>query len=848
MPPTSGTSLGTATGTVTINAELDAASAKIAQFSRQTEQQFNQVAASSANLTTALSQVAAGFGVGVSAQALTQGAIQIVKATIAASEAATAYDRQRVAAESLAGSQAELNAMLEVYDQATGGILDKSTELANVTQLMSVGFGDSTQELEKFATAIRGISIATGRSADTITQNLILELFSQRGQRLDQLGLQYDLVRAKADQFEQTDKSLTASMAYQMAVLDEAQRKFGALAESTEGARTGVEHVHKAWADLMLLIGQQSSDPINKVGDVFSEMIEMQMAQLQAYHDLWAATLKLVGLGPATASPAWLTSVPKSASGPLGPAAPAIDPKITEAWSDRFDKMADIQRQADADILSENTSYNQRRVDLNTNYNEQVAESAASFARQAGRAQEDYESSILDIMRDSQQQQQRMAEDHARQMARLERDHNARLQDLDEQLARETGRKRADSAEKIADMQDDLADDIAKRNIDSTKKLADIDEDYQRQRQQAARAHADTLSDAASRLDANAVFQEQRRFQREQDEAAKSHDKKVDDEQDKLQESIDNLNEAYTKKLADEQEALDKSINQAGEAHDRAIADENAAFEQQRSDANEAYALQLSDQQDAADARLADLISAYGKEKNRRDEDQLDHLAQIKTHHDQDLAKLATEHGLRITQIGTHAQEERDAYDALFRKQLQGLHVHNDAYDKAEKQHQRQIELSQGIFNLQEEKAIADMQKTILEIYKTNPLISPAEVGALNLAIESLNNSMGIFDDLIDEGNDQLSKLPQNPYDFTALTPSSGGVRAQGAPEGIVGAAAIVPVAAGTVTNSSIGGNTVNASIVINGVSGQTANDLADIIDERMLAVFQQAAGYGSGR
>src|SRR4029434_2922829 len=138
----------------------------------------------------AVKALAAGFGVTFGAQMV----VQLINAAIAGDQLATSYARQQVAAESLAGSQAQLNQLLEIYDHVTGGTVDKVTELANVTQLLSVGFADSAEELAGFATAIRGISIATGRSADTITQNLILELFSQRGQRLDQLGLQYHQV------------------------------------------------------------------------------------------------------------------------------------------------------------------------------------------------------------------------------------------------------------------------------------------------------------------------------------------------------------------------------------------------------------------------------------------------------------------------------------------------------------------------------------------------------------------------------------------------------------------------------------------------------------------------------
>src|SRR4030095_15629581 len=113
MPDGGGTNLGTAQGRVVITAETASAEAQLTSFAKKTE--------------TLMKQVAGAFGIDLGVRGL----VQLTQATVASTELATAYNRQTVAAQSLAGSQSELNAMLEVYDQATGGILDKSTELAN---------------------------------------------------------------------------------------------------------------------------------------------------------------------------------------------------------------------------------------------------------------------------------------------------------------------------------------------------------------------------------------------------------------------------------------------------------------------------------------------------------------------------------------------------------------------------------------------------------------------------------------------------------------------------------------------------------------------------------------------
>jgi hypothetical protein len=180
---------------------------------------------------------------------------QIGQFAVAANQQATAYARVRVAAENLAGSQSRLNEMLSVYDQVTGGVVNKSQALQDVTRLMAVGFADSTQELEQFVRAARGISIATGQSQDYVIGQLQLAIANQSTMRLDQLGLGVSEVKNRIDQLRRANKDLTTEQAYQQAVLGLAGEKFGELVDSAQSAATNIEKVTKAWADLKLEVG-----------------------------------------------------------------------------------------------------------------------------------------------------------------------------------------------------------------------------------------------------------------------------------------------------------------------------------------------------------------------------------------------------------------------------------------------------------------------------------------------------------------------------------------------------------------------------------------------------------------
>lgn len=302
-----GQGLGNAVGTVTIQANLAQAENQINQFVQNTtnvfnslNQQTNNVANSFTRMTTVVRGIGAAFGIGFGAHTISQLAHMVVESN----ELATAYERQMVAAEDLAGGQAKLNVLMDSYADATGHILSESDQLADVTKLMAVGFADSAVEIEKFATAIRGISVAMGATQHSVTQNLILELFSQRGARLDQLGLQYDKVKERVTELMDADRTMTKQVAYQQAVLEQAIQRYGALSESAEGAATGLEKAAKAAKDAELEIGKVLALPVDVAGTAFAMYINNQIGLLKGYQmawdDLYAAMQRAIGINVPT--------------------------------------------------------------------------------------------------------------------------------------------------------------------------------------------------------------------------------------------------------------------------------------------------------------------------------------------------------------------------------------------------------------------------------------------------------------------------------------------------------------------------------------------------------------------
>lgn len=848
MPPGSGAGLAQAIGVVTIQAQLSQAQQQIAQFSQQTQQQLGKVAASSNSAETALKQFAGALGIGAGVA----GAVQLGKMAIAADQIATAYNRQKVAAEGLAGSQSKLNDLLDAYDHATGGAIDNAQALADVTKLMAVGMADNATELDRLVTAARGAAVAMGRTTQDVLSEIQLAVSNQSFRRLDQIGLSIDEVRARMDELKSSSHGMTTEAAFQQAVLDQLTKKYGGLAKSVEALPTGLENAQRALKDFRLEFGESTKGITNFTGDAFANWLKQTTIDLRKATDFLFDFGQAVGVvnrqlasPPMTRFASSLSGIDVGRHGGSGPASSGVNPnqtdidKATLEWSERTQE---IERQANKDRLSETNQYESQRTRSIAQYEENITRSASDFAKNRMRAQEDYENSILDIMRQAQQRELQLAADRDRTIARAQADSANRLADFQEQLDRTIAQKRADSADKIAGYTEDRDKDIADRRKDSADRLLDLEKDYARQQEDAARQHQTNRLEDAARLDARALFFEDRKFKDQQQAAADAHTEQVNDEKAKLQKSLDNINESYNEKLQDEQEALQKSIDQAQDAYKRQVDDEKEALAQRISDANEAYTQQLADAKAADAQRITDMASHFTAQKTREDADQVERMAHMAADHMEEMTQQATEHADRLTQIETQAGEERDQNDKDFQKQLDGWGVHTANSLAIQTEGQRLAEESFKAFwkNLNDtiiggpvdtNDPLATYKRTLqasIDNYKLQQTQTsdPTEKARLQSLIDQLQTAL-----------DRLGitgPLPK-PASASSLDYS-------------MGASSYTPVAAPMgammgASNRSLAVTFAQGSIVINGVASDTAKELADMIDERFLYQIRTAAG-----
>lgn len=520
-----------------------------------------------------------------------------VRAAFDATQLAVAYDRQRIAAINLAGSQQRLNGLLAAYDRAAGGGISRTEALSNVTKLMSVGFADSTEEITQFTRAIRGISIALGASQDTVTQNLILELFSQRGMRLDQLGLQYDKVRQRADELRVADSNLTQQQAYQNAVLEQAEERYGKLADSAEGQRSGAERLADTWENLRLEMGKELKPDVdqatNDLNDFLNLLIKIRQEHRQFQQDATSSRARQEGRVDPFGSSYSRTSIGRVTPQPFGSGGgAAFDPDQVNALRRRDEGFADIERQSTRARLDETRAY----------------------GRQVENIERSYQKTVL-----------REAEDFARQRANAERKLNLAILDVAEQSARQRVQWEAETERQIAEARSKTAD-----------RIADIEEKYNRDQERRAAQHRDNLIDAAGRLDAKAVAEEQRNFARASQDAKQARDEQIADARDALNEQI-----------TEQRAALQRRI------------DEQAANDAQR---------------------IEDMKAAFALQTAQEDAERAIRLQRQAEDHDDQLVELARQHADRIQQIKDQAADERAQFTEQSNIFLEEVGVHNQAW------------------------------------------------------------------------------------------------------------------------------------------------------------------------
>lgn len=494
----------------------------------------------------------AGGGTAGVATAVGVGLVQAGRSAVEADATATAYRRQREAAGNLAGSQDRLNSLMETYNRATGGAVDKATALADVTNLMAQRFADSSQQLDTFLRGVRGASVATGRPQEFIIERAQFEMLNQTGQRLNEIGLSMAEVRQRADELRASNASLTQEQAYAQAVVDSLNKKFGDLSRSAVAQATGAEKAAKAWKDARLELGELARGPVNFGGNLLTAWLEQQIALTQQWQRGIQGVGEMFGLLSPLPGPGNLRSANYS-NRTIG-AAPSsmLSPDQKTLVNQRYQSLGDVDRGQREAIRDAAIQGNAQRRSIEENYQKSTLREQQDFARARVNAEAKLGMSILDVHQDS-----------ARQRSKWE----------------------ADSERTIA-----------KARQDTAKRLADLDEDFKKDQKRREKDFRDDMLSAAGRLDAIALLELRKGRARELEDAREAHKEQRND-----------LKEQLVEREREERESLKLRIDEQRDNDRLRIEEMKAAFEDQKRQEDAERGIRLQRQAEDHQSQLDEL-------------------------------------------------------------------------------------------------------------------------------------------------------------------------------------------------------------------------------------------------
>jgi len=637
--------LGTAKGKIVLDAsDVTNVAGKVQGAGKKIESSLGRVdaAAKKTSVTLgALGKVVGAVGGIFGVQMGIQLVRQLGDMVIASSDLATSYRRQQVAAVSLAGSQEKLNVLMQTYHEVTKNTVSDVKALADVTKLQATGFADSAAELTSFVNVARGISIAMGVDTEYVTGQLQLAIANQSFMRLDQIGLGVEEVKNRIKELKVETKGLSSEMAFQQAILEIAEQKFGKLNQSIEAQATGLERLRKAWKDARLEQGKNVEGVVDKTTGFFATEIEKGGIRAQVSKKQEEAIVKFIA--------DTRTLFSRSAKGEINDEANDIASEAFKTFfapiTDWFEahKLPETQREFDRRYgegqWNPNVAYTgyvdegykgtiptgggvsgsgiegEKQIAIVTSHYKAIEDIERQAANARITATEDFERRRTQIIRQYGLTLVRQAEDVALATSRATTDFNRSIADM----RRDAGRRESDAREQLEESLGDLRKGHSER-------VAEITSRYHKDMEESEASHREKLLGAAARLDAAGVVQEQRRFAKEKNQKSK----------------------AFNDNLKREKKSLDKTEKQREEALEKQL--ETARRNDER--------------------RLDDMRRDFEYRKQIEQEDREIRLRRMAEDHNSQLEEMVRVHDARMEQINTQESERKIEQEDKFQDQL----------------------------------------------------------------------------------------------------------------------------------------------------------------------------------
>lgn len=465
--------------------------------------------------------------------------------------------RTGIAFEILAGNADVAEARIRAVVDASADTVTTMEAQAIATQAASLNLATTSEELIRLTRAARAVTIVSPVINDMTSAISELGLASANlsFQRLDQLGLTVSEVKARMAELEQETEGLDESQIFLQASVELLNEKYADLIDREELAGSGMDRLRTASREYRIELAQQTGwlDALaglmaRRANDVrtFREAIEL----LQREH------LKL--------SPAQrdvieeLEHLQRETFGFQLAGRETAD--IVEELIDLFFQLAEAERAA-AEAEPEMERGGRRLFRERPG----VVESLQRRRREA----REQAQAIADIDEEFRDDQRDAIEEFERDRVRTIRDHERDIARDAEDFARDRQRNAEELNRQIADIRQEQHEQEVEAREGLNERIAEIQERFSRDLARAERDHRDNLLDAAARLDARAVAEEQSRFRRQREDLVESRDDQVEAEREAHQDRLQLERESAEERIADLRESL--AERQRIEDEDRAI-------------------------------------------------------------------------------------------------------------------------------------------------------------------------------------------------------------------------------------------------------------------------------------
>lgn len=317
----------------------------------------------------------------------------------------------------------------------------------------------------------------------------------------------------------------------------------------------------------------------------------------------------------------------------------------TAAITQFYDQMDDIEENRREQRLEAERQYQEQRGQIIEDYNRTAAREEEDFLRQRTRQNEQFLRDVERIAKERVKREAEWLEELNKSIADAIAESNGRIADL-----------RAEGEERIADMRSE-----------ANERILEQEEDYQRQREQRAAEHRNRLLEAAARLDASTIANEQRNFATQEAKTSQEHAIRLEREREGLE-----------KRIAQEQAGIEKRIAQ-----------EQAGLEERLANERAAHAERVAEARIADEERIADMREALREQQRIEDEDRRLRLQRTKEDHQRQLQQLRDANTERLAEINRQAAKEKAQLQEQFKQQLVQLGFANAAYLQTQEAHQQ---------------------------------------------------------------------------------------------------------------------------------------------------------------